>query len=426
MTSYDSDFLSDDFFQHTRMSFGDHIEELRRHLWRAILGFLAILALVFVFDFVGYLTDTRFGIGRPMMDFIIHPVEEALQNIYDQRRERVMERIDVDGSEIQELNKLTDAKIQIDIRAHALALARAQGQPDPQFPGFDDGPIYADVPIRFEPVVWAYKLAKANQLMGPRPTIKSFSLTEVMMVYFKVALACGVVLGSPWFFWQLWSFIAAGLYPNEKKYVHLYLPFSLGLFLAGVLLCEFMVIPRAIEALLWFNEWLNVEPNMRLDEWLGFAVMMPLVFGASFQVPLVMLFLERMGILSVADYRAKRRIAIFLMAIFAAVITPTPDVVNFSLLWIPMCFLYELGIWLCKFSGRKDAWEDKWWRCNNVATRGSCARRARILSGQAPNHKQMPNSKFHTIRRAVAFGDLAFVVCLRFGVWDFEFATSPC
>jgi sec-independent protein translocase protein TatC len=166
------------------------------------------------------------------------------------------------------------------------------------------------------------------------------------------------VLGSPWIFWQLWSFVAAGLYPHEKKYVYLYLPFSLGLFLAGVLLCEFLVIPKALEALLWFNEWLDVEPNMRLDEWLGFAVMMPLAFGVSFQVPLVMLFLERTGILTVGNYKAKRRIAIFLMAIFAAVITPTPDVVNFSLLWVPMCFLYELGIRLRKFSGRKDAGQD--------------------------------------------------------------------
>src|SRR5260370_39545309 len=119
-----------------------------------------------------------------------------------------------------------------------------------------------------------------------------------------------------------------------------------------------MVIPKAIEALLWFNEWLDIEPNMRLDEWLSFAIMMPLVFGASFQVPIVMLFVERMGIVTIDSYKGKRRMAYFLMAIFAAVITPTPDVVNMSLLWIPMCLLYELGIGLCWFSARHDAWEN--------------------------------------------------------------------
>jgi sec-independent protein translocase protein TatC len=346
-----------DLFEDTRMSFGDHIEELRGHLWRAVIGFLLILGLVFVFDFVGYLTGTRFGIGRPMMDFIVRPVETALQKIYDERRERVMAQIDVDGSEAKTLNEFTDSRIQVDVRALALATAKAQDHPEPQFPGFEDGPIFAEVPIRFEPVLLAYKLAKAQQLMGPRPGMTTFNVTETMMVYFKIAFACGVVLGSPWLFWQMWSFIAAGLYPHEKKYVYLYLPFSLGLFLAGVLLCEFMVIPKAIEALLWFNEWLDIEPNMRLDEWLSFAIMMPLVFGASFQVPIVMLFVERMGIVTIDSYKGKRRMAYFLMAIFAAVITPTPDFVNMSLLWIPMCLLYELGIGLCWFSARNEKWE---------------------------------------------------------------------
>lgn len=348
----------DDFFQNTRMSFGDHIEDLRRHLWRAILGFLLILLLVFAFDFVGYLTGTRFGIGRPMMDFIVKPVERALQNIYDERMEKVLSQTEVEGSAAQALNSLTEAKFRLDIRAVAVSTAKAEGFPEPQFPGFEEGPIFAEVPVQFRPIEIAYKLEKARRLLGPRPSIVSFSLTEVMMVYFKVALACGVVLGSPWLFWQLWAFVASGLYPHEKNYVYFYLPFSLCLFLGGVLLCEFMVIPKAIEALLWFNEWLDIGPNMRLEEWLSFAIMMPLVFGASFQVPLVMLFLERMGILTVDAYKSKRKIAYFLMAIFAAVITPTPDFVNMALLWIPMCLLYELGIGLCRFSARHDAWEN--------------------------------------------------------------------
>src|SRR5437879_9738769 len=85
--------------------------------------------------------------------------------------------------------------------------------------------------------------------------------------------------------------------------------------------------------------------------------MMPLVFGASFQVPIVMLFVERMGIVTIDSFKAKRRMAYFLIAIFAAVITPTPDFVNMSLLWIPMCLLYELGIALCKFSAQHDEWQ---------------------------------------------------------------------
>jgi sec-independent protein translocase protein TatC len=348
--------LHDDLFAHTRMSFGDHIEDLRRHLWRAIIGLVAILILVFVFDGVGLATGTRFGIGRPMMAFIIQPVQRALQGIYDTRMDRALKDVKIDGTDAATINQLADTTIQIDIRAEATASARAQGLPDPTFPGFGDGPIFKEVPVRFEPVILAYKLAKAQRLLGQRPSMTTFTPMEAMVVYCKVALACGVILASPWIFWQLWSFLVAGLYPQEKKYVHYYLPFSLVLFLAGVALCEFVVMPQAVGALLWFNEWLNIEANMRLDDWLSFAIWMPVIFGASFQLPLVMLFLERLGITTIDFYRGKRRIAIFALAVIAVLILPTIDISNMCMLWIPMCLLYELGIVLCKLSARKDGW----------------------------------------------------------------------
>src|SRR5262249_40955687 len=153
---------------------------------------------------------------------------------------------------------------------------------------------------------------------------------------------------SPYVFWQLWSFVAAGLYPHEKHYVHKYLPLSLSLFLGGVFLCQFAVIPKSIEALLWFNDWIGLTPDLRLNEWLGFAILLPLVFGVSFQTPLVMLFLKRIGIMTVATYLAAWRMAVFILAFFAALITPTPDAFTMLLMWVPLCGLYFLGIYLCK------------------------------------------------------------------------------
>src|ERR1700730_5451708 len=145
------------------------------------------------------------------------------------------------------------------------------------------------------------------------------------MVYFKVAIMTGFVLGSPGIFYQIWMFVAAGLYPHEKKYVNIFLPFSIALFFLGVMVGEWFVMTKAIEALLWFNDWLGFSPDLRLNEWLGFAIFMPVVFGVSFQTPLVMFFVERLGLLSVEVFRAKRRIAWFAMAVFAAVITPSTD-----------------------------------------------------------------------------------------------------
>ena len=202
----------------------------------------------------------------------------------------------------------------------------------------------------YRPVEKALTTYKATQLLGKRPTLSTLSISEAMMVYMKVSLVTGFVIGSPWIFFQVWSFVAAGLYPHEKKYVHYYLPFSLGLFLVGVLVCEFLVMPKAVEALLWFNQWLGLEPDMRLSEWLGFAIMMPVVFGLSFQTPLIMLFLNRIGIMTVDSFREKRRIIWFLMAIFAAIITPSVDPYGMLFLWVPMCLLFELGIYLCMLS----------------------------------------------------------------------------
>ena len=189
--------------------------------------------------------------------------------------------------------------------------------------------------------------------------LTTLSIQEGFVVFFKVAIMAGFVIASPMVFWQIWAFIAAGLYPQEKRLVHVYLPFSLGLFIIGVLVCQFVVIPKAVAALLWFNEWLDLQPDLRLNEWLGFAIFMPVVFGLSFQTPLVMLFTYMIGVFDIETFKEKRRMAFFLMAVFAAVITPSTDAFSMMFMWVPMCFLYEIGIWLCMFKRREESeeWE---------------------------------------------------------------------
>jgi sec-independent protein translocase protein TatC len=177
--------------------------------------------------------------------------------------------------------------------------------------------------------------------------LTALSAQEMFVAYFKVTLLCGVVLASPLIFYQFWAFIGAGLYPHEKRYVHVYLPFSIGLFLAGVFLCFIWVLPGAVKALLAFNDWLGVDPDLRMSEWFSLAVILPLVFGISFQTPLVMLFLNRLGMFSWEDYLRKWRYAMMVLAVFAAVITPTPDAVTMLYLFVPMFGLYMLGIVLC-------------------------------------------------------------------------------
>ena len=178
---------------------------------------------------------------------------------------------------------------------------------------------------------------------------RSASVEAVLNPTLSIVLLCSVILASPLIFYQIWAFVAAGMYPNEKSYVYKYLPFSLGLFFVGIVLCQFVVLPGAVKALIGFNDWVDTDPDLRLNEWLSFAIMLPLVFGASFQTPLVMFFLNRIGMFTWENYWAKWRYAIIVLAFFSALITPTPDVVTMLYLFIPMIALYMLGVALCRF-----------------------------------------------------------------------------
>src|SRR5580698_592270 len=133
------------------------------------------------------------------------------------------------------------------------------------------------------------------------------------------------------------------LFAEERSMVTMSL---LGLFLTGVFLCFFVVLPLTLRFLLEFNVWIGVTPMLRLSDWMSFATILPVVFGLCFQTPLVMLFLSMIGIFTAADYRSKRRFAVLVIVIAAAVLTPGPDVSTMLLLTIPMLLLYELGILL--------------------------------------------------------------------------------
>jgi sec-independent protein translocase protein TatC len=163
----------------------------------------------------------------------------------------------------------------------------------------------------------------------------------------------GAVLASPWVFYQIWAFVAAGLYPREKRYVHVFLPISIGLFLAGASLAFFFVFQPVLRFLFSFNTMLGVDPDPRINEWLGFVLLMPLGFGVSFQLPLVMLFMERIGIFTVQAYLSSWRVAVLTIFVLAMVLTPSGDPYSMCLMAIPLCVLYFGGILLCRFLPRQ-------------------------------------------------------------------------
>jgi sec-independent protein translocase protein TatC len=186
---------------------------------------------------------------------------------------------------------------------------------------------------------------------SPDTRIKSLSAAEVFGFYIKASLLVGAVLSSPWVFYHLWTFVAAGLYPHEKRYVYIYLPFSIGLFLLGAAVVFLFVFEPVLNFLFGFNKWLGIDPDPRISEWLGLALLLPVGFGVSFQLPLVMLFLQRIGVFNTEMYITKWRIAILAIFVIAMVLTPS-DPYSMLLMAVPLTILYFGGIGLCKWMPR--------------------------------------------------------------------------
>lgn len=204
-----------------------------------------------------------------------------------------------------------------------------------------DQELIASPHPRLVPVMF-WRLARHDRATNPQ----SLGVQEGFMIWIKAGFITGFVLASPWVFYQLWMFVAAGLYPHEKKYVRIFLPFSLALFFGGCYLALFFVFQPVLKFLFDMNASLGIDPDPRIGEWLSFFLILPLGFGAAFQLPLLMLFFERIGIFSVDAYLSKWKIAILGIVILACVLTPA-DPVSFLFLGIPLLLLYFGGIGLC-------------------------------------------------------------------------------
>jgi len=356
----------DDIFDDTRMTFGEHLEELRMRMIRAITGLILLMCIGFILDGVARATGNKnIGVGKPMFEVITYPVETQVRDFYYRRNrkaeaEKLTEMKQSEPEAVARVRKklteadnaltvldeeerrvLLGAPQEMPVIIRADALAPILGPPK------EGAPKELALTLQVYP---GYVSSFANQgdaLVGAKGYLSALNAQELLVVYFKVSMVCGIVLSSPWLLFQFWSFVGAGMYPHEKRYLRIIFLPSLVLFVGGILLCQFVVLPGAVKALLGFNNFLDLDPDLRLNEWLGFALVLPLVFGVSFQTPLVMFVLSRIGIFTYKDYWAKWRYALIILAALSAVITPTPDAVTMLYLLTPLFGLYMFGIGIC-------------------------------------------------------------------------------
>jgi sec-independent protein translocase protein TatC len=179
------------------------------------------------------------------------------------------------------------------------------------------------------------------------------SSIEPLMVYLKVAAYGGVFVAAPWVLYQLWLFVAPGLYRKEKRLVIPFLLFGTLLFYTGAAFCYFLVMPPAFPAMLAIASDASLAPMLTMSSTLGLVLGMLLGFGVVFEVPVVLAFLSLIGVVSAETLAKHRRVAIVVNVVIAAIITPTGDPLNLAMMAAPMIVFYEIGIVLARILGKK-------------------------------------------------------------------------
>jgi len=328
----------ENLFEESTMTLGEHLEELRACLFKCVIG----LAFGFIIGLF---------VGAPVVSIIQKPLTLALTDYYKKQSLEKISRNPKQESATENFALVQEDQLVVEeVYVDSDELLRKLGAEYPnQFKGVSIPPKPSGSELRKKDLIplrlW-HNIEDDSRIRS-----KSLNAQEAFIIYVKASLLVGVMIASPWIFYQIWAFVAAGLYRNEKRYVHVFLPFSLGLFFLGAAVAFFFVFKPVLAFLFSFNSWLGIDPDPRISEWLGFVLLLPLGFGISFQLPLVMLFLERIGVFTTEAYTSQWRIAILVIFVLAMLLTPA-DPTSMLLMACPLTILYFGGILLCHFMPR--------------------------------------------------------------------------
>lgn len=274
------------------MSLGEHLEELRKRLFRSVL----VLTIAF---------GAAWWFKEEIAGWMLWPYREAAQQINEQL-----------------------------VADHETELAR----PDTTHKRSDF--FLSDDPAD----------KRLRDRVDERPVM--FGIGDSFFFVLNNSLYFAFFLGSPFVLWQIWQFVGAGLYRHEKRAILRVFPASVLLFLAGVVFCFFLIIPTGMYYLAMTLPQEMVKQVTSLEKYTSFLTTMCLAMGAVFQLPIVMIFFSRMGLIEPATYSKYRPHFIVGALLVAAVITPGPDWVSQVLMTAPMLVLYEVGILVARFGAR--------------------------------------------------------------------------
>lgn len=303
-----------------RMSFGDHLDELRSRLVKALLA--VVVAVLCMLPWKEGVQDIIVEPYRVQwrMGFLEH-IEKLEADI--RTMEAVVEPSAAQAEELKDLREFRDYAARH--RDGILAGEKLYKHLLPVKTGYQ-------VP---------YHLVSINPL-------------EDMMAFMWAALVFALVVASPVVIWQVWAFVAAGLYPRERAVFYRFFPFMIGLMAAGVAFGYFVVLPLSVGVLI---RWMNPEQvgaMLSIGQFLTLEFALTGAMGLVFQLPLVMLALQRIGLVTHRGFRKNWRMTILVICIVAAVVTP-PEPVSMLLMASPMLLLYGLGLVLTRLRAGSDA-----------------------------------------------------------------------
>jgi len=204
-----------------------------------------------------------------------------------------------------------------------------------------------------EMIRWPLKQAQGH-LPTPHPsTLLALQVTDPMTVTLQIGIGAGILLSLPVVLFFVGQYLLPALEPRERGMLLPAFAVGAALFLSGASFCYFLVLPQALRFFQDFNQWLGLETSWTMASYTDFVLQMLVGFGLSFELPLVMVILARLGILQKAVVVAHRRHAIVVLLVVAACVTPTSDPFNLALMFVPLYGLFELGLMGMGWAERK-------------------------------------------------------------------------
>lgn len=182
--------------------------------------------------------------------------------------------------------------------------------------------------------------------------MNAFRVTDPFKVYMQMTFVLALLMTMPVILYQLWAFVSPGLFDKERRTTLHYIPVSIILFIIGMCFSYFILFPFVIRFMLGLSGNMNIQTTIGINEYFQFLLQITLPFGFLFQLPVVVLFLTRLGIVTPAFMMSIRKHAYFVLLVIAGLITP-PDIVSHMMVTLPLLLLYEISIWISKIGYRK-------------------------------------------------------------------------